>query len=144
MKKKTAHFFREPLKVFRPYTSKELNTPFDVEDDYQRELIRCLYCYAHPDELLEICAIPGGSARTSIATAMKLKNNGVRAGVYDLMLLWRNRNIAFIECKATKGKPSPAQEEFSQYLTSSGHRGRVCKTLQEALDFVVTCGLRLL
>ena len=94
--------------------------------------------------MIEVCAIPGGSARTSIGVAMKLKLDGVRAGVYDLMLLWKGAKVAFIEGKATKGSTTGAQDEFGEFLTATGHRGCVCRRLSEVIEFLTDCGVKLL
>ena len=141
--RKVSHFTREPLKVIKKYSDEELDRKYEVEDDFQREAIRFIYCLVDPIELIEIASIPGGSARLLLHLAAKLKLNGVRAGVSDLLLLWRNRGVAFIELKASKGSTSPAQDEFSEYLTLTNHRGCVCKTLREIKQFLSTLQMKL-
>lgn len=145
MKPKVSHFYREPLKVIPKYITNYdaafFNKRWADEDDLQPEIIRMLYAMIEPEECLEICAIPGGSARTSIGVAMKLKVMGVRAGVPDLMLLWRN-GIAFIEVKAMTGL-SPAQKEFKEYADKNNIKASVCRTLNEALCFAIDCGMKI-
>ena len=142
MKKKVSHFTREPLNVIKQYNDDELDKKWDCEDDFQYEALRFIYSIVHPDELIEVAAIAGGSARLSLRAAGKLKMMGVRAGVYDLMLLWRGGNIAFIELKAGS-YPSLAQKEFGGYLESTSHRGCVCRTLRDIKRFLVRLGLAL-
>ncbi len=139
--KKVSHFSREPLKVIKKYTDEELDRKYDIEDDLQYEALRFIYSTVHQDEIIEAIAIAGGSARLSLRAAGKLKMMGVRAGITDLMLLWRNGGIAFIELKAGS-YPSLAQKEFLAYLELTGHRGAVCRTLREILVFLQTCGLK--
>lgn len=88
-----------------------------------------LYC---PEELL--FAIPNGGAR-HIATAVRLKREGVRAGVPDLFLAAPNRSSfgLFIELKAGKaGRVSPAQKQMLDLLSSHGYATEVCRTFEEA------------
>ena len=141
MKKKVSHFMREPLKVIRKYTDEEMDARWDDEGEFQPEAIRFMYCLVDPIELLECLAIPGGSARLPLHLASRLKISGVRAGVLDLELLWRNRGVAFIELKA-RTAPSAAQLEFLAYLELTGHRGAVCRTLRDILEFLQTCNLK--
>ena len=144
MKTKVSHFYREPLKVIPKYItnydSEFFNKRWVNEDELQPEIIRMLYAMVEPEECLEICAIPGGSARTSIGVAMKLKIMGVRAGVPDLMLLWKG-GIAFIEVKGMASL-SVAQKEFKEYAEKIEIKRATCKTLNEALCFAIDCGLK--
>lgn len=139
--KKVSHFTREPLKVIKVYSDEELDRRWDDENEMQPEAIRFIYCLIDPVELLEVCAIPGGSTKAGRFRGGQLKVSGVRAGVYDLLLLWRNCGIAFMELKAGS-YPSPAQKEFGGYLMDANHRGAVCRTLRDILEFMQTCGLR--
>ena len=138
--KKVSHFRREPLKVIKKYTDEELDARWDDENLFQPEAIRFIYCIVDPIELLECLAIPGGSARLPLHLASRLKISGVRAGVLDLELLWRNRGVAFIELKARTAL-STAQIEFLAYLELTGHRGAVCRTLREIEKFILSLGL---
>ena len=133
--KKVSHFYREPLKVIKKYTDEELDARWDDEGEFQPEALRFIYCMVDESELLECLAIPGGSARLPLHLASRLKISGVRAGVLDLELLWRNRGVAFIELKA-RTAPSAAQLEFLAYLELTGHQGAVCRTLREILEFL--------
>ena len=127
---KVSHFKRDPLKIIKQYSQEELDRRYLKEDEFQPEAIRFIYCIISPDELIEVCAVPGGSTKAGRFRGSQLKISGVRAGVYDLLLLWRNGGVAFIELKAGS-YPSQAQKEFGEYLIASGHRGAVCRTLRE-------------
>ncbi len=133
--KKISHFYREPIKVIKRYTDEELDRKYKVEDDFQFKALRFIYSTIDPVECIEVIAIAGGSARLSLRAAGKLKMMGVRAGITDLMLLWRNGGIAFIELKAGS-YPSVAQKEFLEYLTMVSHLGKVCRTLRDILEFL--------
>ena len=85
-------------------------------------------------ELKTIYAIPNGGNR-HIATAVKLKKEGVRAGVSDLHLpvpkgkyhgLW-------IEMKTIKGRLQKSQKEWLKLMDQYGHKTAVCYGADEAI-----------
>jgi hypothetical protein len=84
-------------------------------------------------------AIPNGGQR-HILVASKLKAEGVRRGVPDLMLPVKNRDYCglFIEMKAKKGKATPEQLEWIYYLNSAGYFALVCYGLDEAKMAILT------
>jgi hypothetical protein len=91
---------------------------------------------AHPSVGLYI-AIPNGGHR-DVRTAVRLKREGVRAGVPDLF--WPEPRDGFhglwIELKAAKGRLSTAQKEWIEHLNSAGYLAIVCYGLQNALEAV--------
>jgi hypothetical protein len=82
--------------------------------------------HKHP-ALSSMFAIPNGGAR-HIAVALKLKAEGVKAGVPDIFLPWRSGEYAglFIELKADGGKISPAQQAWNKFLNIAGYRAEFC------------------
>ena len=92
-----------------------------------------LYC---PEGLL--FAIPNGGAR-HIATAVRLKREGVRRGVPDLFLAAPNKSTygLFIELKAGKaGRVSPDQQAMLSLLDSHGYSVEVCRNFDEATQAI--------
>ncbi len=80
-----------------------------------------------------IFAIPNGGARHIVA-AVKLKAEGVLAGVPDLFLMvpkgeWHGM---FIEMKAKTGKVSDSQKEFINNAKEMGYLAVVCFGFDEA------------
>lgn len=71
-------------------------------------------------------AIPNGGAR-DVITGARLKAEGVRKGVLDLMLAKPTEDHAglFIEMKIGDNKPSPEQKDFIAYLESVGYKATV-------------------
>lgn len=67
-------------------------------------------------------AIPNGGLRSKI-TAARLKAEGVKAGVPDIMLPWPTKGYhgLFIEMKAGRNKPTPDQVDFLEWLTGAGY-----------------------
>jgi len=84
-----------------------------------------------------IFAVPNGGVR-SIATARRLKGEGVLAGVPDLFLpVPRGQHHGlFLEVKTEKGRLSPAQESLCDYLRGQGYRVEVVRSVEEGLNTV--------
>ena len=81
-------------------------------------------------------AVPNGGKRDA-RTASKLKEEGVVAGVSDLILLVPNRfyGALLIEMKTTKGKQSKLQSEWEQTITSKGeYKYVVCHSMDEFIS----------
>jgi hypothetical protein len=78
-------------------------------------------------------AVPNGGVR-NIGTAVKLKNEGVLAGVADLFLMQSNKTHhgMFIEMKAAKGKVSEQQKYFLEQAKAKGYAACVCYSFEEA------------
>ena len=78
---------------------------------------------------VRIFAIPNGGAR-SIATAGRLKAEGVSPGVPDLFVpAWR----LWIEMKrSTGGRVSKEQKDWIEYLISEGYHALVCHGFDDA------------
>ena len=96
----------------------------------------CRLHYHKYPELRWIMAIPNGGAR-NIVVAAKLKAEGVKKGVPDLMLPTRRGGYAgcWIEMKRRKGgRMEPEQIEWRDYLLGAGYWHMVCKGWEEAKD----------
>ena len=86
----------------------------------------------HP-QLTMMFAIPNGGQR-NIVTATKLKAEGVKSGVPDIMLAFPSKHAhgLFIELKSANGKVSENQREWLGALSSSGYQCNVCYSFDEA------------
>ena len=82
-------------------------------------------------------AVPNGGHR-HVATAARLKAEGVRAGVPDWCLpVARGPYIGlWIEMKSGKNKPSDAQVEYIAMLRDARHQVFVCNDWLDAANFV--------
>ena len=93
-------------------------------------------------------AVPNGGARSK-ATAGKLKAEGVVAGVSDLILLvpkwvkakddegWQNLFHGLcIEMKTPKGRQSPEQIRWMEWVAANGYKYAVCHSLDEFMAVV--------
>lgn len=101
-----------------------------TEHEEQRELVKW---FRQTFAGVRIFAIPNGGAR-NIATATRLKVEGVSAGVPDLCVpAWR----LWIEMKRQKGgRVDPAQADWHAYLESIGDMVIVCKGSDHAKELV--------
>jgi len=101
-----------------------------TEHEEQRELVKW---FRQTFDGVRIFAIPNGGAR-NIATATRLKVEGVSAGVPDLYVpAWR----LWIEMKRQKGgRVDPAQADWHAYLETCGDMVIVCKGSDHAKELV--------
>ena len=97
-----------------------------TEHEEQREFVKW---FRQTHKGVRIFAIPNGGAR-SIATAARLKAEGVSAGVPDLFIpAW----MMWIEMKRQKGGVvSHEQTDWIAYLRGSGYIVLVCKGAEDA------------
>lgn len=92
-------------------------------------------------ELLWMHAIPNGSKRDS-REAMRLKSEGVKAGILDLHLPVARGGFhgAMLELKVPGGKcktPSPEQCEYILFLREQGYATIVSNSFEELKQFIV-------
>lgn len=85
---------------------------------------------------------PNGGARNKVVAA-KLKWAGVKAGVPDILIVWRQRLIG-IELKAKTGVLSEAQKAMHQRLTLAGAVVLpIARSVDEVEAFLETLGMPL-
>ena len=104
------------------------------EHDEQAALIAWADLYAARVPVLgRLYAVPNGGYRPP-RTALAMKAEGARPGVPDLVLpcASRGHHGLYLELKATRGRISPAQEDWLTYLEGAGYRALVCWGWQHA------------
>lgn len=92
-------------------------------------------------ELLWMHAIPNGSKRDS-REAMRLKSEGVKAGILDLHLPVARGGYhgAMLELKRPSGpclKPSVEQQDYIRFLTEQGYATIVSNDFGELKTFLI-------
>ncbi len=83
-------------------------------------------------------AIPNGEERAKLA-GMRLKLEGVRAGVWDLSLDWpcSGYNGLKIEMKKKGGSLNPKQKEWKARYILAGYKTNVCYSLDDFIGAVL-------
>lgn len=79
-------------------------------------------------------AIPNGGKRHK-SVAVRLKAEGVKAGVYDIYILYTAQTY-FIEMKTKKGTRSKEQKEFAEKAIAAGAICTVCRSVEEVEAFL--------
>lgn len=80
-----------------------------------------------------IFAIPNGGHR-QIVTAVKLKREGVRRGIFDVFIClpFAGKSGMFLEFKSAKGRLTKEQSEFRAFAELNGYATAVCRSWREA------------
>lgn len=122
-----------------------------IEDDNQEEVIRwCELNKTKYPQLDMIFAIPNGGRR-NVREAVRLKRQGVKAGVPDLFLActscsysdrikkysFSDFNGLFIEMKAGKNKPTKSQSDWHIKLKDFGYRIIIAYSWTEAVNEII-------
>lgn len=78
---------------------------------------------------------PNGGHRHPVV-AGKLKASGVKAGVFDIIIIWRGRPILF-EVKDRDGDLSGPQETFqARALLAGATIGPICRSVDDVHDYL--------
>lgn len=87
-------------------------------------------------------AIPNAGKRGPKAIR-QMQREGVSSGFPDVMILWQD-NICFIEFKRPTGKLTDNQSEWLIRLDQLGFQTAVCRSPEEAIEFLRKCGAPML
>lgn len=72
-------------------------------------------------------SVAGGSVRVPPHIGKRLKDQGVKAGVHDLVFLFAPAKVVLIELKTLKGNLSDAQKAFHGIVSKLGHASYAIK-----------------
>lgn len=91
----------------------------------------------YPSMRHNLFAIPNGGRRDA-ATGRRLKDEGVLAGVSDLILLKSNRyyGALLIETKTKKRTQRESQKEWESKITADGYKYVIVRSLDEFIEVV--------
>lgn len=84
----------------------------------------------YPSHKNMLFAVPNGGQR-NVVVASKLKAEGVRAGVADLILMCGFGNIVFIEMKTEKGKQQESQIVFERMCNKNGYIYKIVRSFED-------------
>lgn len=108
----------------------------DPEHQLQCECIRW-FDLSYPAHRFDLFAVPNGGHR-HIRTASKMKAEGVRAGVADLILDYPGNlgDMVYIEMKTEKGRQSGNQKEFEKRCQEKGRSYRIVRNFDEFRELI--------
>jgi hypothetical protein len=91
----------------------------------------------YPSMRHNLFAVPNGGRRDA-STGRRLKDEGVLAGVSDLILLKSNQHYGalLIETKTKKGTQRESQEEWESKITADGYKYVVVRSLDDFIKEV--------
>ena len=88
------------------------------------------YCLKHHTNRALIFSIPNGGTR-NIREAMTFKATGLLKGASDLIVIFPNGKLCFIELKMPKGVQSAEQKDFEQRVSKLGYEYHLIRTLED-------------
>lgn len=88
---------------------------------------------------VSMVAIPNAGKRSRWAAA-QVKKEGMATGFPDVMCIWPDAGVCFLEFKTPKGRLSENQQEWIGRLDARGHKVAVVRSVEEALAFLRKCG----
>ena len=83
-----------------------------------------------------VFAVPNGGNR-NLVEAAEMKRQGLLAGVSDLIIMFKDGDIYFLENKQLQGKQSPKQVDFEAVCGLLGFKYCLCKSIFEATRLVI-------
>lgn len=121
----------EQLLARQNLLNKKPRKPSHEEHDLQCACVNW-FNLAHPNMRLNLFAVPNGGRRDK-TTGARLKAEGVRPGVTDLILLKQRHGYGalLIEMKTAKGVLSQLQRIWRDHITKDGYKHVVCRSVQD-------------
>lgn len=127
---KRAMTFDEMLELARKRSQRK--PPSDEEHQLQKSCVQW-FTLKYPYLKGRLFAVPNGGRRDK-TTGLKLKQEGVIAGVSDLILLKSNRHFGalLIEMKSKDGEQSASQKWWQSVVCAEGeYKYVVCRSLDD-------------
>ena len=119
------------------YQQKKIRKP--PSDEEHQTQVACVNWFRlkYPRLRNILFAIPNGGRR-DIKTGAVLKEEGVVAGVADLILLKRNKQYGAlcVEMKTKSGSQSDTQKRWQKEVEAAGNKYVVCRSLEEFMKEV--------
>lgn len=103
-----------------------------------QEQVALFQALALHDECRWIFAIPNGGLRSK-TTAVNLRNEGVKKGVWDLFCCYPRNGFhgMYVEMKFGKNKLTPEQVEFGEFVAEQGYKTFVAYDWQTAYNAIM-------
>jgi hypothetical protein len=103
------------------------------ENNLQAEIYKWFhntYCLKSHNPRGLIFSIPNGGTR-NIREAMTFKATGLLKGASDLVVIFPNGKLCFVELKIAKGFQSAEQKDFECRVSSLGYEYHLIRSLDE-------------
>ncbi len=109
------------------------------DDEEHRIQCACVqwFNYQYPKFSHTLFAVPNGGRRDKV-TGAKMKAEGVRPGVSDLILLKSNQQYGalLIEMKTRTGRQSEAQRQWQHLMEKENCKYAICRSLDDFIQEV--------
>jgi hypothetical protein len=102
-----------------------------TENNLQQEIVIWFtnsYCLKHHPNRGLIMSIPNGGTR-NIREAITLKATGLLKGASDLVVIFPNGKLCFVELKIEKGIQSNEQKDFEERIKKAGYEYHLIRSL---------------
>jgi hypothetical protein len=103
------------------------------ENNLQAEIYKWFhntYCLKNHINRGLIFSIPNGGTR-NIKEAMTFKATGLLKGASDLITIFPNGKLCFVELKIARGIQSIEQKDFEQRVSDAGYEYHLIRSLEE-------------
>lgn len=107
------------------------------ESEIQQQVIAWSQICKYKENLKYLHHSPNGGNRSAREGA-RFKREGVKSGFPDLILPKPKQNYhgLFIEIKTEKGRITPTQKEWIEYLKENDYFTVVCRSFEETVDVI--------
>ncbi len=105
----------------------------ETENNLQQEIFLFFhnnYCLKNNINRGLIFSIPNGGYR-NVREAMTFKATGLLKGASDLVVIFPNGKLCFVELKIAKGVQSAEQKDFECRVSSLGYEYHLIRSLEE-------------
>lgn len=108
----------------------------DTEHDIQVKVIKYL-----KEHNIGHFAVPNGFIFNGdkLASAKYLnymKSEGLKRGVFDIVILSGNGKVVFLELKTKTGKPSEYQLRWQKWFNDNNYLNKICYGYEQAIEFI--------
>jgi hypothetical protein len=103
------------------------------ENNLQAEIYKWYhnnYCLKTSEQRGLIFSIPNGGTRNKLE-ALTLKSTGLLKGASDMVLIFPNGKLIFLELKIEKGVQSDEQKDFESRVKLLGYEYHLIRSLEE-------------
>lgn len=77
-----------------------------------------------------------GDKKSSARYLNYMTAEGLKRGVFDLVILTGDGHTAFLELKTEKGRPSEHQLEWQEWFNNNGYTNKIAYGYDEAIEFI--------